>query len=245
MKRIILMGIVLSFLSGISYADTLYWFTGAGIKKPAEIIAKEFNRTHSDKVALISGGSGQVLNEMLQAKRGDVYTFMDRFFLKKAIRKGIVVKDRRFLTMEPVFALSESGKKKIKTFKDLQKNGIKIAGGNPKSMCLGQAFEEILNKLPQAERRSIEKNITIKCLNVMQIIGYLKSNVVDAGIILDKALLRGTGLGYIKIPEAYRVYRYGYIALIKYSKNKKAAKELYNFILAHLSVYKKFGFNAY
>ena len=74
-------------LSFKGFSCTLYWFTGAGIKKPAKRIAKMFEKTHHCKVAIITGGSGQVLNEMLQTKKA-VYTLVDALFLKKAIHRN-------------------------------------------------------------------------------------------------------------------------------------------------------------
>jgi len=230
------------YFNNPSFAFTLYWFTGAGIRKPAQIIAKLYNETHKDKVEIISGGSGAVLNEMLQTKKGDVYTLVDEVFLKRALKHGIVVKYRKILMLTPVFALKKGDAAKIKSIQDLAKKGVKIAGGNYKTFCLGLTLKEILNKMPQNLREGIEKNIVVKCMNVMQIIGYIKSGSVDAGIVLDKALIRQAGLDYITIPEKYNVHRYGYIALISYSKHPKVAKQLYDFILKHINLYKKFGF---
>lgn len=225
-----------------SKAFTLYWFTGAGIKKPAEQIARMYNKIHKNKVEIISGGSGTVLNEMLQSKKGDVYTLVDFLFLKKAIKHGIVVKHRKILKLTPVFAINKKDIGKIKTVADLSRNGVRIAGGNPKTFCLGLTFKEILRKMPAELSEKIRKNIVVECMNVLQIIGYIKSGATDAGIVLDKALIRSAHLPYITIPKKYNVHRYGFIALISYSRHPKAARTLYKFILNHLCVYKKFGF---
>ncbi|WP_022669722.1 substrate-binding domain-containing protein [Hippea alviniae] len=223
------------------FSCTLYWFTGAGIKKPAERIAKMFEKTHHCKVAIITGGSGQVLNEMLQTKKGAIYTLVDALFLKKAIKHKIVLKYDKILKLTPIFLISKSAESKIRTINDLAKAGVRIAGGDTRAMCLGETFREIMNKLPKELREKIEKNIVVRCLNVFQIVGYVKSGVVDAGIVLDKALVRDTNLKWIDIPEKCNVHRYGYVALIRYSNSEKA-KELYNFILKHLNVYREYGF---
>ncbi|WP_025270525.1 molybdate ABC transporter substrate-binding protein [Hippea sp. KM1] len=232
---------ILSF-SFTSFAQTLYWFTGAGIKKPAQVIAKAFNKTHKNKVVIIAGGSGQVLNQIIQSKRGDIYTLVDVDFLKKAQRFRAISGYKKILKLTPIFLLSKDGEKKIKSFYDLAKDDIRIAGGNPRAMCLGKTFKQIISKLPSKMASKIQKNIAVRCLNVFQIVGYVKEGVVDAGIVLDKALIKNTHLKYITIPQRYNVNRYGYVALVSYSKNKKAQEELYNFILKHLYVYKKFGF---
>lgn len=237
--------IVCAFIFAFSFrtsAYTLYWFTGAGIRKPAQKIATMFNKTHTDKVRIISGGSGQVLNEMLGTKKGDVYTLVDANFLHRAMKNRIIIAHKRFLKLTPVFALSKAGEKKIKNFYDLFKSGIKIASGNPKAMCLGKVSNYIMNKLPKDMSVKMNQNIAVKCLNVSQIIGYAKNSAVDAGIVLDKALIKKFGLSYINIPKQYNMNKYGYLTLISYSKQKSKAKKLFNFILQNLDVYKKYGF---
>lgn len=232
----------LVFLDFKANAYTLYWFTGAGIRKPALEIARLYNITHRNKVVVMSGGSGVVLNEMLQSKRGDIYTLVDVVFLKRAIKHGIVVKYKKILKLTPVFAINPKDKVEIKSIHDLTKNGVRIAGGNPHTFCLGLTLKEILEKMPLQLSNKIEKNIKVKCMNVLQIIGYVKSGAVDAGIVLDKALLESK-LPYIEIPKEYNVNRFGFMALISYSKHLKAANELYDFILNHLYIYKSFGFH--
>jgi len=225
-----------------SYAYPLYWFTSAGIKKPAQKIAKMFNRTHSSKVIVINGGTGKVLNEMLETKKGDVYTPVDSKFLRIAMNNNIIVVHKRFLKLTPIFALSKTGEKKIKNFYDLFKPGVKIASGNPKVMALGTVSNYIINKLPKDMSVKMNQNIAVRALNVFQIIGYVKNGAVDAGIMLDKALIRKFSLSYIAIPKQYSINKYGYLTLISYSKQKKKAKELFDFILKHLDVYKEYGF---
>ncbi len=238
---LIVCAIIFSF-SFSSFSYTLYWFTGAGIKKPAQKIAALYNETHKNRVVVIAGGSGQVLNEMIEAKKGDIYTLVDSIFLKKAQTHGIVVKYKKFLKLTPVFVVSKSKEKKLKNFYDLAKNGVKIAGGNPKAMSLGKAFNEIMKKLPKELSDKMNRNVKVRCLNVFQIVGYVKKGSVDAGIVLDKALIAKTGLRYLNIPKQYNVNRYGYLTLVSYSKHKKEALELFNFIWKHRDVYLKYGF---
>lgn len=238
--------IVMSFLFVFSfkgYAYILYWFSGAGISRPAQKIANLYNATHKNRVVVITGGSGEVLNKMIESKKGDVYTFVDYLFLKKALKYKIVTKYERMLKLTPVFLVSQAAKNKIKNIYDLAKPGIKIAGGNKKAMCLGKTFERIVNKFPPKLSNEFKKNIAVRCLNVFQVIGYIKNDTVDAGLVLDRALIKDANLGYVAIPNEYNVNRYGYAALVSYSKHKDEAKELFDYILKHMNVYKQAGFH--
>ncbi len=243
MRYFFLVFMFLGFFSFSSNAGMLYWFSGSGLKIPAQRIARMFNETHRDKVVVISGGSGQVLNEMMQTRKGDIYTFVDSNFLKRALDNNVIISYKRFLVLTPIFALSKSGEKRIKNFNDLFKPGIKIAEGNPKTICLGKTFNAILSKLPDKLSAKIKKNVVVQCLNVFQIIGYVKNNTVDAGIVLDKALIKSNGFKFVNIPKSYNKEQYGYLALVRYSKHKRLSKELYNFIINNIDVYGKYGFN--
>ncbi len=243
MRRLAFLVLIFFLVLGLdSFSCTLYWFTGAGIKKPAKEIAGMFSKSHHCRVVIISGGSGQVLNEMLQAKKGDVYTLVDSNFLKEALRYGIVERYKKIVELTPVFIVSKNAEGRIKSIEDLAKPDVKIAAANPKAVAVGRVFYGIMKRLPDNLRNKIEKNVVVKCLNVLQIVGYVKSGVVDAGIVLDKVLIKDADLNWIDIPENYNIHRYAYVALIKYSSHKNEAKELYDFILKHLDVYKRYGF---
>lgn len=221
-------------------ATALYWFCSAAAKNPSLEIAKLFNKTHKDRVFLIAGGTGQVLEQMRLSKRGDIYTCLDEKFFNLAKKMGLVLKYKKILTMTPVFGLSERGGKKIKSFKDLFKPGIKIAGGNPKTMALGKTYMYLEKRLPKKLSRSLKRNTTVYAINISQIINYLKLSVVDAGILF-KSVARMNKLKFIKIPKKYNRIKTGYLAEISFGESE-AKDELFMFILKHLYIYKKWGF---
>ena len=241
MRKFLVSILLVLFASSYSYADNLYWFSAAGIKKPASKIADLYNKHHQNKVILLAGGTGQMLSQMIISKKGDIYTPVDSKFLKMAQNKGIVEKKVKLLKLTPVFGVSKNGKSKIKTFNDLEKGNVKIALGNSKTMALGKTSNYMLSKLPEKMRNNIEKNTVVRAINITQIVNYIKTNSVDAGIIFDSIAV-SNNMTYIAIPKEYNQSKSGYVALINYSKNKKAARELFNFILNHKNIYKKYGF---
>jgi len=221
-------------------ATELYWFCSAAAKTPSLKIAKLFNKTHKNRVFLIAGGTGQVLEQMRLSKRGDVYTCLDEKFFKLAQDMGLVLKYKKILKMTPVFGISKRGERKVKEFKDLFKTGIKIAGGNPKTMALGKTYMLLEKKLPKKLSRELKINTTVYAINISQIINYLKLSVVDAGILF-KSIARMNKFKFVKIPTKYNQIKIGYLAEISFGKSK-AKDELFKFILKHLDIYKKWGF---
>ncbi len=242
MKKVILFFLVIFFCSHYAYSDNLYWFSAAGIKKPSAKIVDLYNKTHTDKVVLIAGGTGQILSQMIISKKGDIYTPIDSKFLDTAVKKNVIIDYVKIMKLTPVFGVCKEKGNLIKTFNDLAKKGVRIAVGNPKTMSLGKTSRYILSRLPNNIRHKIKNNVVVSAINISQIVNYVKTGSVDTGILFD-AVAKTNDIDYIKIPEKYNQIKYGYVALVKFSKNKKRAKELFNFILSHKYIYKQYGFS--
>jgi molybdate transport system substrate-binding protein len=241
MKRFIIVFVsIFCFFSNV-YAGDLYWFVSAGIKKPSNKIVQMFNESHSDKVVVISGGTGAILQQMILSKKGDIYGCIDEKFFQLAKSKGIVGEYTKFLELTPVFGISKKSSKNINSFKDLINKNVKLAVGNPKTMALGKTYMYILKKLPKDMAKRLKKNITIKAINISQIVNYIKMGNVDAGMLFD-AVAEMNGIKYIAIPRQYNQIKTGYIAKMNFAENKKVSDELFRFILKNLNVYRQFGF---
>ncbi len=220
-------------------ASQLFWFVSAAIEKPSKEIANMFNVAHDDKVIVIPGGTGQVLQKMILSKKGDIYGCIDEKFFKMAQTKGIIKKYVKFIKLTPAFGLASGVG--IKSFDDLMKPGVVIAAGNPKTMALGKTYMHILNRLPKDKREKFEKNVKIQAVNISQIINYINTNSVDAGLIFD-AVAKYNDMKYIEIPKQYNQIKIGYLAEIVFGKNLKAKNELFDFIVKHFNIYKQVGF---
>ncbi len=241
MKRLLSAAVlVFGFVSTV-YAANIYWFCAAAIRVPSEKIVRMFNATHKDKVVFISGGTGQVLQQMIMAKKGDIYTPLDQKFFELAKSKGLVLKAVRFLKLTPVFALARGSENRIKNFSDLLKPGIRIAAGNPKTMALGKTYAYILAHMPKDMRRKLKRNVVVEAINISQIVNYLKLGNVDAGIVFD-AVANMNHFRYVSIPAKYNQVKSGYIVEMSFPSSRQLKDELFNYILKHLDVYKKYGF---
>ncbi len=241
LKKTIFALIIFIAVATETKATSLYWFCSAAAKKPSLEIAKLFNKTHKDKVFLIAGGTGQVLEQMRLSKRGDVYLCLDEKFFTMAKRMGIVLKYKKILKMTPVFGISKRGENRIKSFGDLFRNGVKIAGGNPKTMALGKTYMILEKRLTNKLSKALKKNTAVYAINISQIINYLKLSVVDAGILF-KSIAKMNNFKFIEIPNRYNQTKTGYLAEISYGKNREAKDELFRFILSHIQVYSQCGF---
>ncbi len=240
-------GIILSFIICLmAYAEgvekELYWYLGASMSKPGKEIVQKFNHDNkSFKVLLITGGSGQLLSKIIASEKGDIYTPASTFFLEKAIKSGVAKSYRKFIEQVPVFGLASQLENKKLTFYDLISGKYKLAVGNPKTMALGQTFLEIKKKMGKKFAKQIKKNEFLYAVNITQIVNYILTGTVDAGLIFD-SVAKANKIDYIEIPEKFNIPEYAYLAVLNSCSNVKYAEIFEEYIYQHKDVFEKYGF---
>ncbi len=224
-------------------AGDIYWYVAASLAKPASAISKQFNSSQTQhKLYMIAGGSGQLLSKIHASQKGDLYTPASKFFRDKAKAMGIVLESEVLLKQTPVFGLSNRGRNKHLTYRSLTQKGVKIGLGNSKTMALGRTYLEIEKKMDAAFARAIRKNMVINAINVSQIINYLKTGAIDAGIIYD-TVATANGLDTITIPKDHNQPEHAYLMTLAHSRNKGVLTHLVQYILKQKEIMKRFGFH--
>jgi molybdate transport system substrate-binding protein len=244
-KSVITCALLSTFLlmTSISWAaEDVYWYLGAAMKKPAKEIVDKFNQENkSFQVVLVLSGSGQLLSKISASQSGDIYTPGSEFFLHKAQELGIVKKYRKFLVHYPVFGVSNPS---LKTLTDLAEPGVRIALGNTKAMAMGKVYLRIEKKMDPKIAAGIRRNKVVEALNAPQIIGYLRQDVVDAGILPD-ATARVQGIPYIEIPAQWNIAERAYFIRLTYTArdNEKSVDIFERYLYNHLSIFTKHGYH--
>ncbi|MBU2513904.1 molybdate ABC transporter substrate-binding protein [bacterium] len=245
MKKLIPLILILGFIgSGLNLqACELYWYLAASMSKPGKEIVKKWNQQPGMcHLYLILGGSGQILSQLYMAKKGDLYTPASEGFLEKAKDLKIVKHQQLLLRQTPVFGLSKSGEKQIKSFSDLTKQGIKIALGNPKTMALGKTYLGIEKQMDAQTREKIRFNTLLEAINISQVVNYLLTNAVDAGIVFDTTAT-ASGISYIEIPPQINAGNKAYMVTLSFSTRTEEVKDLIRFIYGQKSIFKQYGFS--
>ncbi len=233
--------ILLIFISQL-FAKEIFWYVGAAFVKPAKEIAVQFeNKFNNSEVIIISGGSQILLQKIILSKKGDIFLPGGKHYGILAKNKGLVIYSENFIEQVPVFALSEKGSKKIKTFSDIYKKNIKLALGNDKTMALGKIYLRIRKKMPAKIRNSIDNKCIIKGTDVSQIANYIKMGIVDTGTIF-KSVAKVFHLKFIEIPGQYLITDNAPLIMLKLSKNKKLSKNFFNFIISKKGIFQKYGY---
>ncbi len=244
--RITLFVVLLTLIltSAMASATDLYWYLAASMTKPGKEIVKLFNNEeHSFQVILISGGSGQLLAKISSSRKGDLYTPAAMSYVQHVEKIDLLGSVVPLIVQTPVFALSASGKQKISSWDDLTTPGIRIGLGNSKTMALGKSYERIKEKMGAKLAGEIAANKVVEGVNVSQIVNYLKTDIIDAGIAFDSTA-RSSNLNYIPVPAGYNHQETAPLIRLKSEGNKGNTTLFTEFILANMVIFEKYGFMA-
>lgn len=241
MRRFLIFSLILlSFLTtqkAQSSSKRLLIFAGAASKPPTEEAIKAFQEKTGIPVDITFGGSGFVLAQMKLAQKGDLYFPGSSDFMEMAKREGLVIPDseRIVVYLIPAINVQKGNPKGIYFLKDLTKDGIRVAIGNPETVCVGAYAVEIIEKnLSFSEKEKFKKNL----------VNYTESCEKTANAISLKAVDAVIGWRvfhywnpdrietiYLKPEEVSRI---GYIpiGISKFTRDKMLAQKFIDFLLS-------------
>ena len=137
-------------------------FAGAASKPATEEAARIFQEKTGLAVDLIFGGSGFILAQMKLTKKGDLYFPGSSDLMGLAKREGLVLpeSEKVIVYLIPAINVQKGNPKGIYSLKDLTKDGIRVAIGNPEMVCVGTYAVEIIEKnLTPSEKTKFKKNL--------------------------------------------------------------------------------------
>lgn len=219
-------------------------YLAASMTKPAKTMADKFNAEHDDMEILLNiGSSGELLSKMETARMGDFFIPASDSFLQQAMEKDMIAETRPFLRQWPVFCVSKSGAEQIKNFDDLAKPGLKIAVGNPKTTALGQNWAIIETKLPAEQAKAIRDNMTVEAAQANQIVQYINTDVVSAGLLFD-SIAQANGFTYVEIPAEINVPETSHLAVLNFTKNTpEDLAKVQQYIMDNIDIFEKAGYS--
>ena len=167
-----------------TYAKEIMVFAAAGTKPAIDEAAKLFEQKYGTKVTVNYGGGGEVLSNMVIAKRGDVYIAPEQRFMNSAKKQEAVDASATISSlayMIPVIGVKKGNPLSILSMADLAKQGIRVVMGNPDTTALGDITPQMLQKAGVYD--AVKPNIVTMAPQVGNIITMLKMNQVDTGFI--------------------------------------------------------------
>lgn len=224
-------------LPGLSFGQELFVFAGAASKPPTEAAAKAFEKKTGVKVNLTFGGSGFVLSQMTLAKKGDLYFPGSSDFMEIAKRKGLVFpeSEKYVVYLVPAINVQKGNPKGIKSLRDLNKPGLRVAIANPEGVCVGLYAVEIIEKNFTAEERAAFRrnlvNYTESCEKTATAVSLKAADAVIGWEVFqywDPERIETIPL------KKHEIARIGYIpiAISKFTTDKVLAQKFIDFILS-------------
>jgi molybdate transport system substrate-binding protein len=214
-----------------------------------EEIGRRFAARNKDVIVVFNfGASGRLMAQIKGGAPVDVFASAALKDLDELDKAGLVLEGTRvnFASNGIVLIAPASSKAIVASFEDLKKPAIqKIAIGNPRTVPAGRYADEVLHfyKLSDALKDKL-----VLGENVRQVLDYVARNEVDAGVVYaTDARTRVNEVAVVAAaPKNYHKPVLYPIAVVKGSKNEKAARTFLSFVLsvAGRKVLEQYGFTA-
>jgi molybdate transport system substrate-binding protein len=217
--------------------EKLLVFAGAASKPPTEDAAALYEKKTGRRVELVFGGSGYVLSQMKLSKQGDIYFPGSSDYMEIAKRNGDVFPDteRIIVYLVPAINVQKGNPHKVKELADLTKPGLRVAIANPEGVCVGAYAVEIIEKeFTREQKEAFKKNLanyTQSCEKTATAISLKQADAVIGWRVFEH--WDPERIQTIRIPTE-KIPRVGYIpiAVSTFTKNRKGAQDLIDFLLS-------------
>lgn len=202
------------------------------LKESFTEIAAQFKKEHPNDTVLFNfGASGELAQQIAQGAPVDVFASAALKQMLNLDKKGLLLGVSQPFVRNRLVVVVPKGEAKVTSFEQLAK--VKsLAIGNPKTVPVGQYAVEALTKAGIYQALQDEKKF-IFAENVRQVLTYVESNNVDAGIVYttDVRTSDKVTIGF-PVPANYSEPIIYPIAVIKDAKQLDLAKAFVTFVLS-------------
>jgi molybdenum ABC transporter molybdate-binding protein len=220
---------------------SLVVYCAAGLKKPVEEAARQYESEFGVQVELQYGGSGTLLSQIRVAKRGDVFIAADDGLLADARKLEVIREVLPLAVQHPVIAVAKGNPKGIKTLDDLMKAEIRVALPNPEAASAGKVSKALLGSKWEAlaDKASVMKP------TVTEIAADVTLGAVDAAIVWDSTVPQFKATEAVGVPELSRHQERASAAVLSYCQQSPEALKFARYLAAPDkggAVFQKYGF---
>jgi len=126
--------------------DEVLLFAGAASTPVLEEAIPAIRHALGIEVIPNLGGSGALLAQLRLTHRGDIYLPGSHDYMERAIARGVVDPTTRvdFAYLVPALLVVKGNPKSIHTPHDLLRPGVKVALGEPRTVCVGEYGQRLL-----------------------------------------------------------------------------------------------------
>lgn len=229
-----------------SEKNSILVFCGSANKPAMEEIAVLFKRETGIKVHMIFGGSGTLLSQLELFRKGEIYLPGSPDYIIIGERKKLLIEgsDRIVAYLVPAIITPAGNPADIHSLDDLAREGLRVAIGNPESVCLGLYGIEILEKSGLLGK--VMKNVITfggSCSKTANLVALRKVDAILGWRVFH--FWNPERMDYIPIaPDRIPRISYIPIAIPVFSRDIELSKEFINFVLSSRgqAAYEKYGY---
>ena len=205
LAAIVILGLLLRRETGVSGPageEPLIFYCAAGIIKPVQDVAREYQETYGVPIQIEPGGSGKLLSKIRVAKgRGNLYLAAEDWYVDQAKADGLVAESIPVARMHPAIAVAAGNPKNVQSIDDLMRKDVKVSLANPEVASIGRTVREQLSEsgrwAPLAARAESAGAELSFVGTVNEAAQSVKIGAADAAIIWD-SLARQFGLEVVE-----------------------------------------------
>jgi molybdate transport system substrate-binding protein len=177
-------------------AATLTVYCAAGLKKPIEALALQFEQDTGTPISLQYGGTGTLLSQIQVAKMGDLFIAADDASLADATRLNLVNETLPIAVQHPVIAVKKGNPKAITDLASLQSS--KFALANPDAASISKVTRKLLG---ETRWTALAAAATVMKPSVTEVAADVTLGAIDAAIVWDSTVHQFKDLEAIEFPE--------------------------------------------
>lgn len=214
--------------SSASEEKSLFVYCAAGVNKPMEEIAGNFEKKYGVKIEYTYANSSELIGQMETSHKGDLCILASDEDYQTAKNKSLTLGKTDLVYHIPVIAVPKGNPAGISNLKDFSKSGVKVILGDTETSPLGKLAMKLFTKAGIAD--SVKKNIVSTVPTVNEIITFLSMKKADASVVWeDNAANASKDIDIIQIPEKENLIKVVPISVLQSSKDQDLSKKFIDY----------------
>lgn len=216
--------------------DRMLFHSGVGQRSSLNDVKDAFLATHPNASINFSfKGSGYFIADITRSHEGDLYMPGEEFYLLQAVERGYVTDYDPETDIAAYFMVvivtPKGNPANIRKLEDFARPGVRVGLGNPKACAIGIWDEKTFTKAGIWEQ--VKKNQVQSAKCIAEAASTVQHREVEAALVWSStAVLYLRDIEIIPIEPKYRGFVRLPVAVLKFTKHPKLARELKEFILS-------------
>jgi len=169
-----------------SLEQPLTLYCAAGMNHPVAEVVKAYEDEFGVTIRVQYGGSGALLSSLRAANTGDLYLAADASYIAIAREQNLIAETIPLAIQRPVIATTKGNPKGIHSARDLLREDIRVALGNPDVASIGKQTQIAMARAGLWEnlKQAVQSRGVFKP-TVNDVANDVKIGTVDAGVVWD------------------------------------------------------------